>query len=117
VCDRLSTRGLLSPIPTARTQGLRRFYAARITRSGNFELVRTFDEKTTVLATSKFPVELDKIFKLSLRVSGRQVHAQADDVNLAFTDQSPEAMLNGGIGLIVADGAASALFFNVSEAV
>ena len=102
---------------TARTQGLRRFYAARITRSGNFELVRTFDEKTTVLATSKFPVELDKIFKLSLRVSGRQVHAQADDVNLAFTDQSPEAMLNGGIGLIVADGAASALFFNVSEAV
>jgi ADP-ribosylglycohydrolase len=102
---------------TARTQGLRRFYAARITRSGNFELVRTFDEKTTVLATSKFPVKLDKIFKLSLRVSGRHVHAQADDVNLAFTDQSPEAMLNGGIGLIVADGAASALFFNVSEAV
>ncbi len=100
---------------TARTQGLRRFYAARITRSGNFEIVRTFDEKTTVLAASKFPVELDKVFKLSLQVSGQQIQAQAEDVSLTFTDQSPEAMVNGGIGLIVADGAASALFFNVSE--
>ena len=96
---------------------MRRFYAARITRNGDFELVKNFDEKTTVLATSRFPVELDKIYKVSLRVSGANVHAQADDVNLSFTDQSTEVMLNGGIGLIVADGAASALFFNVYGAV
>ena len=41
-----------------RVQGLRRYYAARVTRDGQLQIVRVRDAETTVLARAAFPLVL-----------------------------------------------------------
>lgn len=101
---------------TARTQGLRRFYGARVTRDGKFELVRAYDEETEVLATADFSLAFDEWVPMSISVKGGSIKAMAGDVTLTVTDTSDKALRDGGIGLLVADGAASAQVINVSAA-
>jgi hypothetical protein len=100
----------------ARVQGLRRYYAARILRSGQVQIVRVRDEETIVLAEAAFPTELEKRIRVVMSVKGRALSATIDDVSLTAIDESEQALLDGGIGLLVADGALSTDEVLVGEA-
>ncbi len=91
----------------ARVQGLRRFYAARLLRSGHAQIVRVRDAETVVLAEIAYTTELEKTVSITLSVSGSSITAIVDGLTLKATDDSDHALLDGGIGLLVADGALS----------
>ena len=87
-----------------RAQGLRRYYAARLVRSGLFQIVRLRDEVLTVMAESTFPVELEKAVSMSVTVTGSRIIAAVDGVSLTADDES---FADGAIGLLVHEGALS----------
>jgi len=88
-------------------QGLRRFYAVRLLRSGHAQIVRVRDAETVVLAEIAYPTELEKKVSISLSVSGSSITAIVDGLTLKASDDSDHALLDGGIGLLVAEGALS----------
>ena len=90
-----------------RVQGLRRYYAARLVRSGQFQIVRVRDDETVVLAETAFPTTLEKTVSLTVVAKGTRITATADDAVLEADDASDAAFSDGGIGLQVADGALS----------
>ncbi len=61
-----------------RVQGLRRYYLARITRAGRFEIVRVRDEDETILADAPFATELERPVALRVSACGRRIEASAD---------------------------------------
>lgn len=99
----------------ARVQGLRRYYALRLTRKGTLEIVRVRDAETSVLAEVAFPVELEVTVNLKLTVDGTRIFGTADGVTIEASDDSELAFLNGGIGLVVSDGAISTPSIHVGE--
>jgi ADP-ribosylglycohydrolase len=90
-----------------RVQGLRRFYAARITRQGKLQIVRQRDDELKVLAETSFPTQFEKKVNANISVTGNRITATFDGVNLSAEDNSAEAFKDGGIGLLVAEGALS----------
>lgn len=91
----------------ARVQGLRRYYAARLTRSGAFQIVRVRDDDTVVLAETPFPVHFEKTICTAISVQGQNITVSADEVVLHAVDDSDVAFKDGGIGLLVHEGAMS----------
>jgi ADP-ribosylglycohydrolase len=91
-----------------RVQGLRRYYAARLTRAGQLQIVRVRDEETSVLAETPFPTTLEKKVSIAVTAKGSRILAVVDGVRLEAEDDSPSAYADGGIGLLVAEGALSA---------
>lgn len=87
-----------------RAQGLRRYYAARITREGKFQLVRRRDEILTVLAETQFPVEFESPVAMVVDVRANRIRAIAGDVVLEAEDA---AFADGALGLLVFEGALS----------
>lgn len=87
-----------------RVQGLRRYYAIRLLRRGALQIVRVRDDQQLVLSECSFPFVLDTSIGLRVTVLGSAITVVADDVTLAVSDDSPERLANGGIGLIVTDG-------------
>ena len=59
----------------ARVQGLKRYYALRLTVEGSAQLVRELDG-TTVLAEAPFAWELYEPYRLTLTVRGQRIVAQ-----------------------------------------
>ncbi len=100
---------------TARTQGLRRFYAARISAKGLFEITRSYDDEIEVLASAAFEFRLDNWVSMFMIVLGTTVTAGADKITLTVDDTSNKVLKDGGIGLMVAEGAASANIFYVTS--
>ncbi|PCI87621.1 MAG: hypothetical protein COB24_05710 [Hyphomicrobiales bacterium] len=98
----------------ARAQGLRRYYAARVTRDGKFELVRQYDDTFEVLASAEISMAFDETIPITLTVNGLNLSAVTGDTSLSVTDTSDVAISCGAIGLMVADGAASANTVRVS---
>ncbi|MCP4385678.1 MAG: ADP-ribosylglycohydrolase family protein [Hyphomicrobiales bacterium] len=92
----------------ARTRGLRRYYAGRITRDDRFQLVRVHDDDMTVLAETEFAFGYDNWVPMAVTVDGDTITATAGGATLTAHDDSDRAFASGGIGLLVADGAASA---------
>lgn len=92
----------------ARVQGLRRYYAARVTREGKAQLIRVRDGQTQILAESPLAFTYEKPYRVTLRVSGNQISARIDDITLDATDDSELALHDGGIGLLIHQGALSA---------
>ncbi|TIP13271.1 MAG: ADP-ribosylglycohydrolase family protein [Mesorhizobium sp.] len=91
----------------ARVQGLRRYYAVRATRAGKLQIVRTRDADTTVLAEEAFDLVFEKAIPVTLTVRGSRISALFGGVALEAEDTSAEAFTNGGIGLLIAEGAMS----------
>ena len=87
-----------------RAQGLRRYYAARLLRSGLFQIVRVQDETTTVVAETPFAVVLETPISLSVEVQGDRISACANGTELAVHDST---FRDGAIGLLVHEGALS----------
>ncbi|MDX0524546.1 ADP-ribosylglycohydrolase family protein [Sinorhizobium medicae] len=98
----------------ARVQGLRRYYAVRLVRTGSLQIVRVRDEVTTVLAETAFPVTLETKVNLRLTVEGQRIVGSADGLTIEARDDSDNALASGGIGLVVSDGAISTPSIRVS---
>ena len=90
-----------------RVQGLRRYYAVRVTRDGQLQIVRVRDAETTVLARTGFLLIFEKKISAKVTVHDTHITATFDDVTLRADDQSAAAFTNGGIGLLIAEGALS----------
>jgi ADP-ribosylglycohydrolase len=87
-----------------RAQGLRRYYAARLVRTGAFQIVKVRDEVTTVLAETPFNVVLEHLVALTVSVQGDRITATAGTTTITANDST---FANGAIGLLVHEGALS----------
>ena len=99
----------------ARVQGLKRFYATRVLRSGSAQIVRVRDGETVILAEAPFSTQLEKKISIVMSVNGRHVSARVDGLRLEAIDESDHAFHDGGVGLLVADGALSTDEVRVGE--
>jgi ADP-ribosylglycohydrolase len=90
-----------------RAQGLRRYYGARVTRDGKMQIVKVRDEDTKILAETSFDTELEKNIAMKVTAKGNRITFEADGVLLSVEDASLEAFSDGGIGLLVHEGALS----------
>lgn len=92
---------------SVRVQGLRRRYDVRLTRQGRLEIVRVRDDDVEVLASTPFPLQFETRIGCTVSVAGREIRADVGSVSLAARDDSEQAFADGGIGLLVAEGALS----------
>lgn len=90
-----------------RAQGLRRYYGARVTRDGKMQIVRVRDEDTEVLAETSFNTVFEKPISMKVAAKGDRITFDADGSSLFAEDRSPHALHDGGIGLLVHEGALS----------
>jgi ADP-ribosylglycohydrolase len=90
-----------------RVQGLRRFYAVLLERPNKLLLVRVRDRATTLLAESSFAWSFEMPYKFVVEVSGRRISAAVEGVRLEARDDTEEALVDGGVALIIQGGAAS----------
>ncbi len=90
-----------------RVQGLRRYYAARIWKSGKFEIVRVRDENQEVLAETDVILIPEEPVLAAIAVKGGRLSASAGGIQLSAMDTSAVTLASGGIGLLVAEGAVS----------
>jgi len=90
-----------------RVQGLRRYYAARVTRDGKFQIVRMRDGDVTILAETAFPLTFEKKLAVSATARGSSITATIDGTTLTAEDHDADAFANGGVGLLVSEGALS----------
>lgn len=94
-----------------RVQGLRRYYGVRLTRTGKLQLVRVKDEAVTVLAEKDFSLEFEKKLAITASVRGKTISAEVAGVSISAED---DAFANGGVGLVVHEGALSADFVTIA---
>ncbi|MGH6859754.1 MAG: ADP-ribosylglycohydrolase family protein, partial [Phyllobacterium sp.] len=99
-----------------RAQGLRRYYAARVTRGGQFQIVRTRDDSTQVLAQTPFDLAFERKLDCTVTAHGNRISASIAGVSLEAVDDSDMALRNGGIGLLVFEGALSTDLVRISAA-
>ena len=90
-----------------RVQGLRRYYAVLLMRPGLVRLVRTFDGVVTTLAETSLELSMETPYDVAVEVSGREIETRVAGVALKARDESPFALDNGGVALIVRGGACS----------
>ena len=87
-------------------QGLRRYYAARVTRDGQLQIVQLRDAGShSSCAEPTFPLVFEK--NQVVTVQGTRITASFDEVTLQADDETATAFRNGGIGLLIAEGALS----------
>lgn len=97
-----------------RATGQRRYYAVRLTRAGQLQIVRRNDDSETVLASADCALPLETAFTLRVQVQGPDLTAKLGDIALTVRDDSPDAHGGGAMGLSVYEGALSATRIRVS---
>jgi ADP-ribosylglycohydrolase len=90
-----------------RVQGLRRYYAVRLNRAGALEIVRVRDAETRILATVPFDLAFETRIPVKVAVSGETITATVGGTTLSARDTDEEAFRDGGIGLLISEGALS----------
>ncbi|NLG49513.1 MAG: ADP-ribosylglycohydrolase family protein [Chloroflexi bacterium] len=86
----------------ARVQGLRRYYALRLTTGGKAQLVRELDG-TSVLAEAPYAWELYQPYALELRVAGNQLTGSIGG-QVVLQAQDDSLLDSGAIALVVEEG-------------
>lgn len=99
-----------------RVQGLRRYYGVRVTRSNMLQLVRVRDADTRLLASKPFPFSLETPMFFEATIKGNTITATVGGIHISAEDDEANAFENGGIGLVVYEGALSADYVTVSAA-
>jgi ADP-ribosylglycohydrolase len=99
-----------------RVQGLNRYYGVRLVRDGRLEIVKVRDEAVTVLAEAPFDFAFETAVPMHVRVSGATISVVAGGVGLEARDDGETAFTDGGIGLVIHEGALSADCVAVSAA-
>lgn len=69
--------------------------------------MRVRDADTQVLVSVDFPIELEHAYAISVTAVGNQFTAKVGDTEISANDDSDCAFADGGVGLVVADGALS----------
>ncbi len=92
----------------ARVQGLRRYYALQLEAGNKACLVKVRDDARTILAEAPCRWTLEEPITLALEVRGAEITGFAGAATLRGTDDSDTPFENGGIGLVIAEGALSA---------
>ena len=90
-----------------RVQGLRRYYACMLTRDGRLQLVKVRDDTRIVLAEAAFPWRLESPYEVTLDAIGRRLRCHVGDVALQAEDAENGWLAEGGLALIVDEGALS----------
>ena len=92
----------------ARVQGLRRYYALLLEEDDRVRLVKIRDDARTVLAEAPCRWTLEKAVALELEVRGTKIAGTVDgSIVLKATDSSATPFENGGVGLVITEGALS----------
>jgi len=76
-------------------------------RPGLVRLVRAFDGVVTILAEAPLELSFEKPCDVVVQVLGREIEARVGGVALKARDESPFALADGGVALIVHSGACS----------
>lgn len=84
----------------ARVQGLRRYYAIRLTGRRSVQLVRMLGD-LQVLAERDFAWDFYRTYQLRLTVAANHLSASVDGAELTATD---DAFDSGGVALLIEDG-------------
>ncbi|HVY42082.1 MAG TPA: ADP-ribosylglycohydrolase family protein, partial [Hyphomicrobiaceae bacterium] len=92
---------------SVRVQGLRRRYDVRLTRAGYLEIVRVRDDKVEVLASTPLAMEFERKITFSVAAKGPEIRAEVGGVQLTARDDGDRALVDGGIALLIAEGALS----------
>ena len=91
-----------------RVQGLRRYYALLLEAGDKVRLVKVRDDRRTVLAETSRRWTFESAQRLSVTVRGRDLVGSVDGSPVVeATDHDADALLDGGIGLVIAEGALS----------
>jgi ADP-ribosylglycohydrolase len=90
-----------------RAQGLRRYCAVRLNRTGTLEIVRVRDDETRVLASMPFDLVFETKIPVKVTVRGNDIRAEVAGRSVSARDDSAEALNDGGIGLLISEGALS----------
>jgi hypothetical protein len=90
-----------------RVQGLRRYYAALLVRPDLFRLVRVHDDSVAILAETPFEWLFESRYEFTAEVVGRTIAVSAAGAALVAHDDDPRALENGGVALIINEGACS----------
>jgi hypothetical protein len=92
----------------ARVQGLRRYYALLLETGGWVRLVKVRDDARTVMAEARCPWSLEKPTELALELHGQDIVGTVDGaITLRAADTSDTPFVNGGVGLVITEGALS----------
>ena len=91
----------------ARVQGLRRYYALLLEAGDKALLIKMRDDTRTVLAEAPCRWGLEKPTTLALEVCGAEIRGFVGGMTLRATDSGGAPFENGGIGLVVTEGALS----------
>jgi ADP-ribosylglycohydrolase len=92
----------------ARVQGLRRYYALLLEADDRVRLVKIRDDARIVLAEVPCRWTLEKAVALELEVRGATIAGAVDgSIVLRATDSSAIPFENGGVGLVITEGALS----------
>jgi ADP-ribosylglycohydrolase len=97
-----------------RVQGLRRYYAMLLSRDGHVRLVKARDGKRVVLAEKPFAWTLEKPHLMTITVRGSKIECSLDGESVFAVTDDKEAYENGGIGLVINEGALSTTEIRVS---
>jgi hypothetical protein len=65
------------------------------------------DEAEEVLGATPFRLEFEEAIPMRVVVEGTEIRAAAGDTTLAVRDDSPLALADGAVGLIISEGALS----------
>lgn len=90
-----------------RVQGLRRYYALLLNRDGTLRLVKTRDGERTVLAERPFEWSLESSHEMHVTVEGTRLRCAVDGEPVFDVRDETQPYVNGGIGLLIHEGALS----------
>jgi hypothetical protein len=90
-----------------RVQGLRRYYAALLMRSGLLRLVRAYDDSVAILAETPFEWSFETNYEFAAEVVGRSIAVSVNGQTLVAEDDDARALTDGGVALIINAGACS----------
>jgi hypothetical protein len=97
-----------------RFQGMRRYYAVRLTADEKLQLIRVRDDKLTVLAEAPLANVVEREIAFDIRLQGTLIEATVDNIRLSVIDDDAGALADGGCGLLVFAGAISSAAMHIS---
>ncbi|WP_054311311.1 ADP-ribosylglycohydrolase family protein [Mesorhizobium sp. 1M-11] len=96
-----------------RAQGQRRYYAARVTRDGELQIVRRRDEHEDVLTAVPLHVPFEKAFTMIVSAKGNRLRVELGGTVAEIVD---DAFAGGAAGMVIHEGALSATRIRIRPA-
>jgi len=90
-----------------RSQGLRRYYGALVTREGKMQIIKVRDAERIILAETPFHTRFEQNISMKVSVRGTRIVFEADGKSISADDTEATALTDGGVGLLVHEGALS----------